>query len=83
MQSDSRKNLIILGNRIKQLRMEKSSSLNQFVFLNSELTSATWSRIENAKVDIKFSTLIKVASSLNIKIEDLIKDLDLIYNFED
>lgn len=80
MQQEKKINLIKLGKRVKELRMLQSPSLNRFVFSKGGITTATWSRIENGKFDAKFSTLVKVASMLDIKIEDLLKDLNLDYD---
>lgn len=80
MQQIKSENLKKLARRIKKLRLEKSESLNKFVFSRGNVTSATWSRVENALVDVKFSTLVQIASMLEIKIEDLLRDLDLDYS---
>ena len=66
--------------RIKTLRLQKSKSLNKFVFSKGNVTSATWSRVENALVDVKFSTLIQISAMLEIKIEELLKDIDFDYS---
>lgn len=79
MQQLKSQNLEKLAHRIKKLRLEKSKSLNKFVFSRGNVTSATWSRVENALVDVKFSTLVQICAMLEIKIEDLLKDLDLDY----
>lgn len=77
------RNLKLLGDKIKNLRTEKSKSLNSFVFNRAGTTSATWSRIENGKVDVKFSTLIKIAAMLDIKIDELLKDVIFDYNLDE
>lgn len=83
MQQARKKNLEILAKRIKFLREEQSKSLNRFVFEKGGITSATWSRIENAKVDLKFTTLVKVAAMLNIKVEELLFGLDFDYSLDE
>ena len=83
MQRFEKENLKILGDRIKSLRLKNNLSLNQFVFKYSEITTATWSRIENGVVDVKFNTLLKVCESLGIKIDELLADLDFNYISED
>lgn len=83
MQHKGKKNLKILAEKIKSLRKERSKSLNRFVFERGGITSATWSRIENAKVDLKFTTLVKVAAMLNIKVEELFSKLDLDYSLDE
>ncbi|MGN0014712.1 MAG: helix-turn-helix domain-containing protein [Candidatus Gastranaerophilaceae bacterium] len=83
MQHKGKKNLEILAKKIKSLREERSKSLNRFVFERGGITGATWSRIENAKVDLKFTTLVKVAAMLNIKVEELFSKLDLDYSLDE
>lgn len=51
-------------------------SLNEFAFKILLLTSATQSRIENGLVDLKFSTLIKIANALNISPSELLDGFD-------
>ena len=80
MQQPKSKNLEKLAIRIKTLRLQKSRSLNKFVFSKGNVTSATWSRVENALVDVKFSTLIQISAMLEIKIEELLKDIDFDYS---
>ncbi len=80
MQQKKFKNLKILATRIKKLRLEKSKSLNKFVFSRGNITSATWSRVENALVDVKFSTLIEISAMLDINLEELFRGLDLDYS---
>ncbi|MDO5438095.1 MAG: helix-turn-helix transcriptional regulator [bacterium] len=83
MQQADKINLENLGKRIRELRKLRSPSLNRFVYSKGGLTTATWSRIENGKFDAKFSTLVKVSAMLGIKIEDLLKDLNLNYSLEE
>ena len=83
MQQFEQKNLKKLGERIKNLRIKKSKSLNSFVFTRGGLTTASWSRLENGKFDAKFSTLVKAAGMLEISIEDLLKDLALDYSIDE
>lgn len=77
------KNLQLLAKRIKALRQAQCSSLNKFVFSKGSISSATWSRIENGLVDVKFNTLIKVAALLNISITDLLKDINFDYTLKE
>ena len=83
MQQADRENLIKLGKRVKYLREQTKESLNSFVLNRGGLTTATWSRIENGKFDIKFSTLIKVAALLNITVNELLKDIPINYYVND
>ena len=77
------KNATLLGQRIKTFRKEKNLSLNKISMVYSDLTSATWSRIENAKNEVKFSSLLRVAAALDVSIVDLLKDIDFDYSFEE
>lgn len=81
MQHIDKKNLKIFGEKIRKLRKAQSKSLNKFVFGKGLLTTATWSRIENGNVDLKFSTLLRIAKMLNLKPEELLKDILFEYNF--
>ncbi|MBR1617239.1 helix-turn-helix transcriptional regulator [bacterium] len=76
-------NLKRLADRIKELRLQKSKSLNKFVFSKGNVTSATWSRVENALVDVKFSTLVQMSGMLEMNLSDMVKNLDLDYEGED
>jgi len=80
MQQIKSENLKKLAKRIKELRLKKSKSLNKFVFSKGNVTSATWSRVENALVDVKFSTLVQISSMLEIRLDELFKNLDLDYS---
>ncbi|MBQ8458522.1 helix-turn-helix transcriptional regulator [bacterium] len=83
MQQQDIENLHKLGKKIKELRLEKSKSLNEFVLNKGYLTTATWSRIENGLFDIKFSTLLRIARMLDIRADELLKSINLDYNFTD
>lgn len=80
MQANDKILLQMFGEQLKLLREAKYSSLNEFAFDNVLLTSATISRIENANVDFKFTTLIKLANALNITPSELLKDIDFKYS---
>ncbi len=82
MQQIKKNNLLVLAKRIKKLRLEHSQSLNKFCFLRGNVTSATWSRIENALVDPKFTTLVEVCAMLDISMAELFKNLELDYESE-
>lgn len=83
MQQVERKNLKILGKRVKDLRIEKSKSLNEFVLSRGFLTTATWSRVENGLFDLKFSTLLKIAKMLEVDVAELLNGCDFDYNFDE
>ncbi|MBP3925295.1 helix-turn-helix transcriptional regulator [bacterium] len=80
MEKEDKVVLMLFAKRLKMLREKKFESLNQFAFNNSELTSATISRIENANVDFKFTTLIKISNALGITPDELLKDIDFKYS---
>jgi len=82
MQQRFQNNLNKLGLRIRNLRLNQSKSLNALVLGREDITTATWSRIENGKVNVKFSTLIEVASVLGITLDELLKDVDFSYSKE-
>jgi transcriptional regulator with XRE-family HTH domain len=83
MQQIDKENLKKLGLKIKQERTKKSKSLNKFALQKGFVTPATQSRIENGLVDLKFSTLLKIAHMLETEPSALLKDIDFNYNFED
>ena len=83
MQQVERKNLKILGKRVKDLRIEKSKSLNEFVLSRGFLTTATWSRVENGLFDLKFSTLLKIAKMLEFDVAELLNGCDFDYDFDE
>ena len=79
IQQQDKKLLKLIGKRIKKLRLEKNKSLNQFAFNECLITSATLSRVENGMVDLKFTTLIKIANALEITPAELLEDFDFKY----
>lgn len=83
MQQIDKENLIIFGNLVKKIRLSKSKSLNKIAFSHAGVTSATLSRIENAQVDFKFTTLIRLAHTLDISLIDLIKNFEYHEEFSD
>lgn len=83
MQQVERKNLKILGKRVKDLRIEKSKSLNEFVLSRGFLTTATWNRVGNGLFDLKFSTLLKIAKMLEVDVAELLNGCDFDYDFDE
>ena len=83
MQQIDKENLKIFGKNIKKLRNAQSNSLNKFVFGSGLLTTATWSRIENGNVDLKFSTLLRIAKMLNLPPEKLFENIKLSNDFQE
>lgn len=76
MQEENKVLLKLFGNHVKTIREEKFASLNDFALNNSLLSSATVSRIENAKSDFKFSTFIKLANAMNTTPSELLKNFN-------
>jgi len=56
----------VLGAIIKEMRMKKNYSINQFAH-EYDLDVGNTSRIENGQTDIKVVTLWRIAEALNIK----------------
>jgi len=83
MQQIDKENLTKIGLKIKEIRLSKSKSLNEFVLAKGFVTTATWSRVENGLFDLKFSTLLRIAYMLDLKVEELLKEIDFDYNFSD
>ncbi|MCM1338103.1 MAG: helix-turn-helix domain-containing protein [Muribaculaceae bacterium] len=71
------------GKVVKRIRTSKSGSLNNIAFSRGGVTSATLSRIENAQVDFKFSTLLKLCHTLDISLADLFKDYSYKINLDE
>ncbi|MCM1004629.1 MAG: helix-turn-helix domain-containing protein [Candidatus Gastranaerophilales bacterium] len=67
-------NLKLFGEVVRNIRVKKSSSLNNLAFSRGGVTSATLSRIENGLVDFKFSTLLKLSYTLDIPLAELFKE---------
>ena len=78
MQEEDKVLLTQFGDRIKKIRQAKFNSLNNFAMDYSILSSATVSRIENAKSDFKFSTFIKLANAMNLPLIVLLLLLQLL-----
>ncbi len=80
MQHVNKNNSIIFGKRVKELRLQFSHSLDDFVMQRGGISTATWSRVENGKNDFKLSTIITVASHLETTVSKLFEGIDLDYN---
>ena len=74
MQELKNDNLKSFGKLIKEMRVKKSISLNSAAFSRGGVTSATLSRIENGLVDFKFTTLLNLAYTLDIPLDELFKN---------
>ncbi len=62
---------ILLGKRIKKLRDERKLSQTEFADL-CDIERGNMSRLENGKVEVKRSTLVKIAKALDMKVWELI-----------
>jgi len=80
MQQQDKKLLKLIGKRIKRLRLERNKSLNNFAFNECLITSATLSRVENGLVDLKFTTLIKIANALDVPPAKLLDNFEFHYS---
>ena len=78
-----KENLKEFGQIVKAIRVSKSESLNNIAFSRGGVTYATLSRIENAQVDFKFSTLLKLAHTLDVSLIDLFKDFECRNTYDD
>ncbi len=83
MKRSEKENLKEFGKVIRKIRKRKSSSLNKIAFTRGGVTSATLSRIENAQVDFKFSTLLKLAHTLDISLVEIFNEFEIPNKFED
>lgn len=72
MQEEDLENLKKLGTRIKTLRKSKKLTLCELCYKNG-LEPSTLSRIEQAIVEPKYLTLLKIASAFNISISELLQ----------
>lgn len=69
--------LELLGERIRTLRMKLNISQSELA-LRADIFD-NMSKIEAGVVNIKVTTLIKIANGLDVKIEDLFKFLEDTY----
>ena len=71
MQDKDKKYLEQLGKRIYKLRTERKLTLESVCYKNS-IEPSTLNRIENAQVEPKYSTLLKIAKAFNMTISELL-----------
>lgn len=72
MQENDFENLQTLGSRIKTLRKTKKLTLCELCYKNG-LEPSTLSRIEQATVEPKYLTLLKIASAFNMTVSELLE----------
>lgn len=83
MKRADKENLKAFGKIVRKIRKKKSSSLNNIAFNSDGVTSATLSRIENGLVDFKFSTLLKLAQTLDTTLVELLQNYQYKTNFDE
>lgn len=71
MQENDFEKLKQLGIRIKTLRKSKKYTLSELCYKNG-LEPSTLSRIEQAIVEPKYLTLLKIASAFNMTVSELL-----------
>lgn len=71
MQENDFEKLKRLGDRIKSLRKSKKYTLTELCYKNG-IEPSTLSRIEQAIVEPKYLTLLKIASAFNISVSELL-----------
>lgn len=71
MQENDYYKLKQLGKRIKTLRKSKKYTLSELCYKNG-LEPSTLSRIEQAIVEPKYLTLVKIASAFNMTVSELL-----------
>ena len=80
MQRIKNNNVKKIGQRIRELRKNMGLSINAIAMKYGGITVATWSRIENGQFnDIDFSKLVAISKALEIKIDELLKNVDIDY----
>jgi transcriptional regulator with XRE-family HTH domain len=67
--------LIKLGKKIKEIQL--SNNISQVELANNcDFEKSNMNRIEAGRANTTIITLRKIATALNIKVEDIIRDLD-------
>lgn len=67
----SKKNIKALCNHIDNLRIEKGHSIRDFADL-CEISKSQVNELGNKGIDLRYSTLIKIAKGLELSVSDLI-----------
>lgn len=67
---------------IKERRLEKGVSLNEFA-INNELEPATLSRYENGKRGINLMNLVKIANGFEQTLSEFLADFEKTYSKKD
>lgn len=66
-----------LADRIKKLRKEKTSFSQEAFALYIGMDRAQYSRVENGKMDIRFSTLARVCKGFGIELSELVEGISV------
>lgn len=66
------KEVLLLANRIKQLRQDKGYTSQETFAYDNDYTLSYYSRLERGE-DIRFSSLVKVCKALEITLEQFFK----------
>lgn len=72
MQQEDYRKLQLLGDRIKSLREKKKMTLSEVCYKNG-LEPSTLSRIEQALVEPKYLTLLKIAKAFKLSLGELLE----------
>ena len=78
MQDNSKKNelMSVLGQTIKQLRLDKAKSIYR-ISAEASMSKATWREVELGLCkDVTLSTLYKISDGLEISISDLLREVN-------
>ena len=68
--------LIRLGERIKQLRINKGYSSYEYFAYDHNISRAQFGRYEKGQ-DLRFSSLIKVINALDVSLIEFFQDMEL------
>jgi transcriptional regulator with XRE-family HTH domain len=67
--------LIKLGERIKQMRIEKGYSSYEYFAYDHNISRSQFGRYERGE-DLRFSSLVKVANAFGLSLEEFFKDFE-------
>lgn len=72
-QKQKPKEVLLLGKRIKQLRIDKGYTSQETFAYDNDYTLSYYSRVERGE-DIRFTSLIKVCKALGVDLETLFSE---------
>ena len=70
---DKPKEVLLLANRIKQLRKEAGYSSSEIFAYDNQITSSQYGRYERGE-DIRFTSLVKLCKAFKISLEDFFSE---------